>query len=94
VNGEVVTTLGARVDPDQDLVRVDGERVVTSTRSTYMMLNKPRGVVSTMDDDQGRESIGNLLAGRTDRLFHVGRLDTVVLEQLGIRGAAVHRACR
>jgi len=75
-NGEVVTTLGARVDPDQDLVRVDGERVVTSTRSTYMMLNKPRGVVSTMDDDQGRESIGNLLAGRTDRLFHVGRLDT------------------
>jgi 23S rRNA pseudouridine2605 synthase len=76
VNGEVVSTLGARVDPDQDLVRVDGERVITSTKSTYMMLNKPRGVVSTMDDDQGRESIGNLLAGRTDRLFHVGRLDT------------------
>ena len=76
VNGEVITTLGARVDPEVDLVRVDGERVITSSNLSYLMLNKPRGVVTTMEDPQGRRCIGDILAGRSDRLFHVGRLDT------------------
>jgi len=76
VNGEVVTQLGTRVDPEMDLVRVDGERIPTAARNAYLMLNKPRGVVSTMSDPQGRRCLGDLVADRPERLFHVGRLDT------------------
>jgi 23S rRNA pseudouridine2605 synthase len=76
VNGEVASTLGTRVDPESDEVRVDGERVVVSTRKVYVVLNKPRGVVSTMSDPQGRRTIADFLKGFDERLFHVGRLDT------------------
>ncbi|RLV55484.1 rRNA pseudouridine synthase [Aeromicrobium phragmitis] len=76
VNGEVVTRLGIRVDPLRDVIRVDGRRVPPPTEHAYLMLNKPRGVVSTMSDEQGRPDLQQFVAGRADRLFHVGRLDT------------------
>ncbi|HPU12516.1 MAG TPA: pseudouridine synthase [Aeromicrobium sp.] len=76
VNGEIITQLGARVDPVTDVIRVDGVRLPPVNDNAYVLLNKPRGVVSSMADEQGRPDLGQLLSGREDRLFHVGRLDT------------------
>ncbi len=76
VNGEIVTQMGARVDPATDVVRVDGVRIPPPSDHAYVLLNKPRGVVSSMADEQGRPDLSGLLADRDDRLFHVGRLDT------------------
>jgi 23S rRNA pseudouridine2605 synthase len=76
VNGRVVTEQGMRVDPDRDVVRVDGSRIPPPRRHVYAVLNKPRGVVSTLEDPEGRPTIADYLVGRRDRLFHVGRLDT------------------
>lgn len=76
VNGEIVTRLGIRVDPLRDVIRVDGRRVPPPTEHAYLMLNKPRGVVSTMSDEQGRPDLQQFVDGRPERLFHVGRLDT------------------
>ena len=76
VDGEVVTRLGVKVDPTRAVIRVDGRRLPPASPHVYLVLNKPRGVVSTMSDPEGRRSIGDLVAGRPERLFHVGRLDT------------------
>ncbi len=76
VDGAVVTRLGVKVDPTRAVVRVDGVRLPPRTPHVYLVLNKPRGVVSTMSDPEGRPSIGDLVADRPERLFHVGRLDT------------------
>jgi len=76
VNGEVVTQMGARVDPATDVIRVDGVRIPPPSEHAYVLLNKPRGVVCSMADEQGRPDLSGLLADRDDRLFHVGRLDT------------------
>jgi 23S rRNA pseudouridine2605 synthase len=76
VNGEIVTQMGARVDPVTDVIRVDGRRVPPRTDHAYLLLNKPRGVVTSMADERGRPDLKSLLADRPERLFHVGRLDT------------------
>jgi 23S rRNA pseudouridine2605 synthase len=76
VNGAVVTQLGTRIDPTRDAVRVDGERIPVDVSAVYLALNKPRGVVSTMSDPEGRRCLGDLVRDRPERLFHVGRLDT------------------
>ncbi|MDO4784462.1 MAG: pseudouridine synthase [Propionibacteriaceae bacterium] len=76
VNGSVVTEQGRRVDPERDHIRVDGSRIPPPRRHLYLVLNKPRGVVSTMDDPEGRPTLADYLPRRKDRLFHVGRLDT------------------
>jgi len=76
VNGEIITQMGARVDPVTDVIRVDGRRIPPPSDHAYLLLNKPRGVVSSMADEQGRPDLSGLLKGRADRLFHVGRLDT------------------
>jgi 23S rRNA pseudouridine2605 synthase len=76
VNGEIVTQMGARVDPVTDVIRVDGRRVPPRTEHAYLLLNKPRGVVTSMADERGRPDLRSLLADRPERLFHVGRLDT------------------
>lgn len=76
VNGKVVTEQGRRVDPERDTIRVDGARIPPPRRHQYLVMNKPRGVVSTMDDPEGRRSLADLLPRRSERLFHVGRLDT------------------
>lgn len=76
VDGEVVTQLGAKVDPLTAVIRVDGRRVPPPSDHAYLMLNKPRGVVSSMADENGRPDLSSLVADRPERLFHVGRLDT------------------
>jgi len=79
VNSEVVLEQGRRVDPERDVIRVDGARIPPPRRHRYLALNKPRGVVATMDDPEGRRTIADLLDTRqlrNERLFHVGRLDT------------------
>ncbi len=76
VNGQQVRVQGMRVDPETAVISVDGMRINASPDKVYLVLNKPRGVVSTMSDPEGRPSLGELLAGRTERLFHVGRLDS------------------
>lgn len=74
VDGQVAT-LGDRADPATAVVYVDGERVVTDPRSVYLAFNKPRGVVSTMDDEHGRQALIDFLGEVPVRVFHVGRLD-------------------
>ena len=78
VDGQVVTELGTRVDPDASVIRVDGARVVLDDSLVYLALNKPVGMHSTMSDDRGRPCIGDLVEHRVrgnKKLFHVGRLD-------------------
>jgi 23S rRNA pseudouridine2605 synthase len=76
VNGEVIDVMGARVDPATDVIRVDGKRIPVASDHAYVMLNKPRGIVTSMADEQGRPDLSTFVEGRSDRLFHVGRLDT------------------
>lgn len=82
VDGEIVTRLGTKVDPRRAVIRVDGRRLPPISEHLYLALNKPRGVVSTMSDPEGRRTLGDLVDRMTDangvavRLFHVGRLDT------------------
>ncbi len=75
VNGQAVTELGSKVDPEKDEVRVDGERVRAPTRRYYVALNKPVGVVCTGDDPAGRPRAIDLVAAIPARLFPIGRLD-------------------
>lgn len=94
VNGELVTEQGRRVDPLTDVIRVDGSRVPPPQRHLYLVLNKPRGVLSTMADPAGRPCLEDLLGTyRNDRLFHVGRLDadTEGLLLLTNEGEFAHR---
>jgi len=76
VDGETVTRLGTKVDPRTAVIRVSGKRLPQVSDHVYLVLNKPRGVVSTMSDPEGRRTIADLVADRPERLFHVGRLDT------------------
>ena len=75
VDGKVVRELGTRVDPQRAVIRVDGERLNLRADLVYLAFNKPRGVMSTMSDEKGRESIATFVEDREQRLFHVGRLD-------------------
>lgn len=76
VNGEVVFELGSRIDPATDEVRVDGVVVQLDTTKRYFVLNKPRGVVSTMRDERGRPDLRQFTKAIEDRVYNVGRLDT------------------
>lgn len=75
VNGVVVTELGSRIDPEHDLVDVDGTAVQLDESKRYVMLNKPRGVVSSMKDDRGRPDLRRYAKEWSERLYNVGRLD-------------------
>lgn len=76
VNGRTVTELGTKVDPQADAIRVDGKRVAQAPRQrTYLLLNKPRGVVTTLSDPEGRPTVKDLLRGIRSRVYPVGRLD-------------------
>ncbi|KMO95180.1 pseudouridine synthase [Streptomyces roseus] len=74
VNGEIVLEQGKRVQP-KDEIKVDGLTVATQSY-LFFALNKPAGVVSTMEDPDGRQCLGDYVTNRETRLFHVGRLDT------------------
>jgi len=80
VNGVLVTEQGMRVHPERDTIRVDGMRIPPPRRHVYLVVNKPRGVVSTMEDPEGRPTLGDIEFDKQSwqqlRLFHVGRLDT------------------
>jgi 23S rRNA pseudouridine2605 synthase len=77
VNSEIVVEQGRRVDPERDVIRVDGARIPPPRRHRYLALNKPHGVVTTMSDPEGRRTVADLVTvGGKERLFHVGRLDT------------------
>lgn len=74
VDGQVVSTLGSKVDPVRQEIKVDG-RPLLETGLVYYLLNKPRGYVTTMSDPQGRPLVTSLLKGVKARVFPVGRLD-------------------
>lgn len=76
VNGEVVTELGSKVDPKVDVVTVDGKVVRLDDAPVYLMLNKPKGYLTTMDDPQGRPCVADLVPVKEHPgLYPVGRLD-------------------
>jgi len=75
VDGFVIRELGAKYDPDAVKVSIDGETITRSMSKTYLVLHKPKGVLSTMFDPEGRPSLSDFIDLRTERLFHVGRLD-------------------
>ncbi|MGW0802804.1 pseudouridine synthase [Nonomuraea sp. NPDC002799] len=76
VNNQVVRRFGAKVDPAAQVIHVDGKRIPTAPDLVYYAMNKPIGVVSTMDDPQGRPCLADYVEELAPRLFHVGRLDT------------------
>lgn len=76
VNGSIVTELGSKVDPKTDIVRVDGKEVHLDDGSVYLMLYKPAGYLTTMDDPQGRPCVASLVPTKEyPGLYPVGRLD-------------------
>ncbi|MFF0262265.1 pseudouridine synthase [Streptomyces microflavus] len=75
VNGEIVVEQGKRVDVHKDEIKVDGLTVAAQSY-LFFALNKPAGVVSSMEDPDGRQCLGDYVTNRETRLFHVGRLDT------------------
>lgn len=74
VNGQTAV-LGARVDPQHDVVALDGSQVPTAEGLVYLAINKPRGMHSTMSDDRGRPCVGDLVVDLSTQIHHVGRLD-------------------
>ncbi|MGI9144038.1 MAG: pseudouridine synthase [Candidatus Planktophila sp.] len=75
VDGLVIRELGAKFDPSISEVMVDGETITQSLTKTYLALHKPKGVLSTMFDPEGRPCLSDFIDLRRERLFHVGRLD-------------------
>jgi 23S rRNA pseudouridine2605 synthase len=75
VNGKVVIELGTKVDPARDHVKVDGKHLGAAQPFVYVMLNKPKNVMSTLDDPGGRTTVRDYLRGVSVRVFPVGRLD-------------------
>ena len=75
VDDELVTTLGIRVDPKRQKVRVDGSRVKFNTKLVTLALHKPKRVLSAMDDPKGRFTLRDIVGDKYERIFHMGRLD-------------------
>lgn len=75
VNGRIVTELGTKADPEQDHIRVNGKLLHGPERQVYLLLNKPKGYVTTVSDPEGRPTVISLLRGIKARVYPVGRLD-------------------
>ncbi|MBT1162514.1 MULTISPECIES: pseudouridine synthase [Bifidobacterium] len=75
VDGELVTELGTRVDLEHQQVRVDGSRVRINPNHVTLALNKPKRVLSAMEDPKGRYTLRDIVGDKYDRIFHMGRLD-------------------
>ena len=75
VNGKVVTELGTKADPEQDHIRVNGKLLHGAQRHVYLLLNKPKGFVTTAHDPEGRPTVMTLVKGVGSRVYPVGRLD-------------------
>ena len=103
VNGQIVTEQGTRVDPETDTIRVDGARIPPPRRHLYLVLNKPRGVVSTMDDPQARPDLNQYVPPH-QRLLRPGAVallaekkqntavDYLALQPLYLRAPQAERA--
>jgi len=76
VNGQIVTEMGAKADPERDRIRVDG-KVLQAEQKVYLLMNKPKGYVTTVSDPEGRPTVMDLLKGIDQRVFPVGRLDYI-----------------
>jgi len=74
VNGAVVTTLGTKVDPESAAIEVDG-RPILHEKKTYLMFHKPKGVITSLSDPAGRQTVKDYLKGVRERVYPVGRLD-------------------
>jgi 23S rRNA pseudouridine2605 synthase len=75
VNGQTVTQLGSKINPIKDKVKVEGELISPKSTKTYIAFHKPKGVLSTMSDPEGRSCLSDFFSDWPERLFHVGRLD-------------------
>ena len=75
VNGQVVTELGSKADPERDYIRVNGKLLHGPERHIYLLMNKPKGYVTTLRDPEGRPTVTDLLHGVGARVYPVGRLD-------------------
>jgi 23S rRNA pseudouridine2605 synthase len=75
VNGQIVTELGSKADPDRDHIRVRGKLLHGAERHVYLLMNKPKGYVTTVHDPEGRPTVMDLLRGVGSRVYPVGRLD-------------------
>jgi 23S rRNA pseudouridine2605 synthase len=75
VNGQIVTEMGTKADAERDHIKVDGKLIKLPKGHVYIALNKPRDVVTTLSDPEGRQTVLHLLKGVKDRVFPVGRLD-------------------
>jgi 23S rRNA pseudouridine2605 synthase len=75
VDGLTIREMGSKFDPELVEVMVDGETITRSVSKSYLVLHKPKGVLSTMYDPDGRPSLSDFIDLRKERLFHVGRLD-------------------
>jgi 23S rRNA pseudouridine2605 synthase len=93
VDGQTVRRFGARVDPDRQVIRVDGKRIPARQDLVYLAFNKPPKVLTAMSDPRGRKTISDFLGDRAERLFHIGRLDydTEGLMLLTNDGELAHR---
>ncbi|MCI0355304.1 MAG: pseudouridine synthase, partial [Acidobacteria bacterium] len=75
VNEQIVTELGTKADVERDHVRVDGKLLLGAERYVYLLMNKPRGYVTTVSDPENRPTVMHLLRGVSARVYPVGRLD-------------------
>lgn len=75
VNDVLVTKLGTKVDPEQDVIKVDGKVINRPHRHVYIMLNKPKGVITSVTDPHGRKVVMDFLQDVNERVFPIGRLD-------------------
>jgi 23S rRNA pseudouridine2605 synthase len=75
VNGQVVSELGQKADPARDHIRVDGKLLTFPEQKIYLMLNKPKGYITSVSDPEGRPTVMNLIRGLSTRIYPVGRLD-------------------
>jgi 23S rRNA pseudouridine2605 synthase len=93
VDGQTVRRFGARVDPDHQVIRVDGKRIPARPGLVYLAFNKPPKVLTAMADARGRRTVADYLGDRSERLFHIGRLDydTEGLMLLTNDGELAHR---
>ncbi len=93
VDSQTVRRFGARVDPEHQVIKVDGKRIPSRPGLVYLAFNKPPKVLTAMSDPRGRRTVADFLGMRTERLFHIGRLDydTEGLMLLANDGELAHR---
>ena len=75
VNGAIITELGVKADPSCDSIKINGKRIAPQSKNVYLILNKPKGYITSVSDPEGRPTVMQLISGIKERLYPVGRLD-------------------